>query len=32
MLTINADEANFAGTTASLPRQMLTTKLFSLTY
>jgi len=28
MLTINVDKANFACTTASLPRQTLTTKLF----
>jgi len=32
MLTVNVDKANFTCTTASLPGQMLTTKLYSLTY
>jgi len=32
MLTVNVDKANFTCTTVRLSRQMLTTKLFSLTY
>jgi len=30
MLTMNVDSANVTCTTASLPRQMLTTKLFTM--
>ena len=30
MLTINVDSANVTCTTASLPKQMLTTKLFTM--